>query len=249
MQVVFKVVIPSFNSARWIERTADSILSQSYPPTAVCIVDDASTDLHHTDLVQRLCKRHGWCAHRRTENGGPLASLVAGVGQLECGPEDVIVVVDGDDWLAHPDVLAHVAQVYREGGVDITFGQYVHYPSGRIGHCCAPPSEVIADRSWRQGPMYFSHLRTFRYKLFAAIRDGDLRAPDGSYLRAAADWATMVPMLEMAGDRFRFIEEVLYVYNTENPMQLHRIAGNVQKRYRLYVRGLEKYPLGPHLVS
>jgi len=38
------VVLPTYNRARWLPRTLDSILAQSYPPAEVLVVDDGSTD-------------------------------------------------------------------------------------------------------------------------------------------------------------------------------------------------------------
>jgi hypothetical protein len=41
----------------------------------------------------------------------------------------------------------------------------------------------------------------------------------------AGDLAFMWPMLEMSGlDHFRFIEDVLYVYNETNPLNEHKVS-------------------------
>jgi hypothetical protein len=42
--VRFKIVIPSYNTERWIKNTLDSIINQTYKNYDVCIVDDVSTD-------------------------------------------------------------------------------------------------------------------------------------------------------------------------------------------------------------
>ena len=51
----------------------------------------------------------------------------------------------------------------------------------------------------------------------------------------------MFPMLEMSGNRQEFVDEVLYVYNDQNPISDHKIRRKVQILAAKEIRSKEKY--------
>ena len=53
--------------------------------------------------------------------------------------------------------------------------------------------------------------------------------------------ATMFPMMEMAGQRFRFLDEVLYVYNDGNPMCDFKAFSKEQLECERRIRKLPPY--------
>ena len=55
------------------------------------------------------------------------------------------------------------------------------------------------------------------------------------------DQAFMYPMLEMAGNRFQYIKQILYIYNVESPINDFKIKLEKQKNMEKYIRGLPKY--------
>lgn len=128
-------------------------------------------------------------------------------------PDDIVIQLDGDDWLAHPRVLETVARLYEDPNVWLTYGSF-QLADGSYSRLNGPytPYEDVRTARWR-----CSHLKTFRAGLFQCINPQDLRLPDGSFTGRAVDHATMFPMVEMAGwDRTRWVKEALYVYNWEN---------------------------------
>ncbi len=122
--------------------------------------------------------------------------------------DEVIVWLDGDDWLATDHALATVAEMHAAGAW-ATYGQFIT-TDGTIGFC-APVGNEPRTAPWRS-----SHLKTFRAGLVKRIRDEDLRGPDGAYLTLAIDQAIMLPILEMADERAVFCPKVLAVYNVEH---------------------------------
>jgi hypothetical protein len=64
---------------------------------------------------------------------------------------------------------------------------------------------------------------------------------NGEFLRMTSDAAMMFPMFEMAGNRFKFIKERVYVHNVGTPFNDHKVDGNLQYKTELYVRGLKRY--------
>jgi hypothetical protein len=139
-------------------------------------------------------------------------------------PDTVVAWLDGDDWLARPDALCIIRELYRDPNVWVTYGSY-RFHDGSPGHArewpwsnenptpISRPLEKadplnLARMSPRRLPWFASHLKTFRAGLFQNLTREELSS---SHCR---DMAVMFPLLEMAGpERSRYVPEVLYVYN------------------------------------
>lgn len=214
----FKVVVPSFNSVPWIGKTLLSIEQQTYKHFDVCVVDDASTLKEQRELISQFCERNHWKKIFKTQNQGSLHSIVIGIQALQCHDEDVVIIIDGDDWLQDSKVFEKIAKIYEEERIFLTYGNYTTYPASFIGNPTIFSEEIIANKLYRSQPFVFTHLRTFKYILWRHLPDEALRDEKGDYFRVAGDLVTMWPLIEMAGMRFRAISDILYVYNIATPL-------------------------------
>lgn len=89
------VVVPAFNSAKYLSRCIQSALLQTYAPLEIIVVDDGSTD-HTESVVRSFGKR---IKYLRKQNGGPASARNLGI-QHAVG--DYIAFLDADDyWLPH----------------------------------------------------------------------------------------------------------------------------------------------------
>lgn len=238
----FKIVVPSYNCADWLQDCLQSIEDQTYKNYDVMIIDDASKDLRQREVIDQFVRKNGWQALYNELHQGAMANIVQGIRLLQCSPNDVIVILDGDDWFYNAEVLSKLNAVYSTGTVDLTYGQFIYYPMGWFG-CNPVPDEVIEQRSYRRAYWRTSHPRTFKHYLWNAIRDEDLRDERGCYVPSACDMAMMFPMLEMAGPRLKFMEDVLYVYNVANPLNDHKVDRKLQLKIEWYLRQKPKYDL------
>lgn len=213
------VLIPSYNCGEWIERCLDS-LEQTHAPTQVLVIDDASTQEGYKELAQQLCDERGYLFHRNAANRKCPYNLRLGIDILNPDEEDVIFLLDGDDFLPHDGVLARIAEVYADPDVWLTYGNYRPHPynTGQVlAH--AYPQNVIQSRSFRTHSACFNHPLTFRKFLWDQITDADLQTKVGKWFTGGYDMVIMAPMLEMsAPDHFRFLDEHLYTYNAINPL-------------------------------
>lgn len=216
-KIKFKIIVPSYNSVLWIGKTLDSIACQTYRNFDVCVIDDASTLPGQREIISKFCKRKRWQKIFNPTRLGVMHNLVNGVAALKCDDADVIAIVDGDDWLYDENVLDKVAQVYLQGDFFLTYCNYMSEPPEFTGNPNPLPDLVVMHKLYRNFPFIFSHLKTFKYILWRHLHDEDLRDEKGDYFRAGAD-LVMWPLAEMAGNKFTSIDEILYVYNTENPL-------------------------------
>jgi glycosyltransferase involved in cell wall biosynthesis len=240
----FKIISCGYEADKWLPRCIESIASQTYPNYDVIFVDDAS-ESHKPQriLLDAMMEQNktfdmrledggdpwkrGWFVKERADNVGPLQNQHEAIHYVCEDDEDVIVIVDSDDFLPDPQVLERLAKHYDDDTL-LTYGSYKPVPASKT---CPPvkpyPAQVIADRSFREftktNGVYFNHLRTYRYGLYKSIDPDTYFIRDGTWLRNSIDLAAMIPMLEAAGDRHKYLKDVLLCYNSENPISYWRI--------------------------
>lgn len=140
---------------------------------------------------------------------------------LKCDNEDVICVLDGDDWLATTDALEKIANAYSDPSVRYVYTnwKYSHNDSGGI-------SEQIPNSSWDpyKNRWITSAMSTFKVADFRKIPFENFLRWDYKWFSMGCDQAYVLPILhnirreEGNYDSVKFIDEQLYVYQfAENP--------------------------------
>lgn len=216
----FKIVVPSFNSVDYLPKTLHSIEIQDFKDYDVTVIDDGSTLKKQREIIADYCGRNNWKPIYHEKNLGALQGLIEAIGSFNCQDDDVVVVIDGDDWLAHERALSTLHRAYTENDIYMTWGQCEIYPPGKTAMKYAQPipDMVVEGKLYRDIPFVFWHPATFKYILWRHIKDADLRDTDGNYFRIMKDKATLFPMLEMCGRKKMYIGETLYIYNIANPL-------------------------------
>jgi glycosyltransferase involved in cell wall biosynthesis len=125
---MFSVAIPTFNRGSCLAATLNSVLSQTYPPVEVVVVDDGSTD----DTQQVLAQFADRVISRRVANSGPGAARKAAI---ELCASSWIALCDSDD-LWQPDHLKRRARLIATfPEADFTFSNFTESgEGGRIGY-------------------------------------------------------------------------------------------------------------------
>lgn len=237
----FVIIVPSFNNAAFCRRNLASILSQDYASYRVIYIDDASTDDTARLVSEELAaspQGHRVKFIRNATRVGAVANTDRAV--RTCSPQEVIVLVDGDDQLAHERVLSRLNVIYRDPAVWLTYGQHTYYPHGGYGFCAQVPNEIVGASAFRDYRFVSSHLRTFYATLWQRIEIRDLQF-EGRFYDTGGDIAFMMAMLEMAGTRSRFIPEVLYLYNRANPINDDKVDRARQRASEFQIRDRDRY--------
>ena len=235
------VIIPSYNNERWCDKNIDSVLEQNYSNFELVYIDDCSTDDTYKRVRARVdaspLKNKVTVIKNETRRGA-LANLYYAIHALD--DRIIAVTVDGDDWLAHKDVLARVNKAYQNSNVWMTYGQFEAHPQGSLGICRSIDESVIKDKSYRSAPWVTSHLRTFYAGLFKQVKREDLTF-NGDFFGVTWDQAFEFPMLEMCDGKWEFISEVLYIYNQANPLNDFRARLREQLFFERVIRNKAKY--------
>jgi glycosyltransferase involved in cell wall biosynthesis len=113
------VIIPVYNSARYIAAALDSVYSQSYRPVEIIVIDDGSTD----DSADVACAR-GDLRLLRQENRGPAAARNAGIREANGA---LIAFLDSDDtWLPHK-LRLQVDFLTANPGAEVVLAHLEHF--------------------------------------------------------------------------------------------------------------------------
>lgn len=235
------VVTASYNNERWFEQNLSSILKQEYSNFHLIYIDDCSTDGTY-DLVKNYINEVGAADRvtliRNDQRVGAMANQYRAIHM--CPDRAVIAIVDGDDELAHAQVLSHINTTYSDFTTWLTYGQFRVKPGGSIGWCRSIPTAYVQRNAFREYTHNLSHLRTFYAGLFNQIKKEDLMYKE-EFLQMCADNAAMFPMAEMARDHICFIPEVLLVWNGLNDLNDHKTVKGMQRELDLEIRGRDRY--------
>ncbi|HLZ67023.1 MAG TPA: glycosyltransferase family A protein [Aliidongia sp.] len=108
---LISVIIPTYNAARFIERTIASVQAQTYTPLEILVVDDGSTD-RTIEIVEAAAARDPRLTLIRQAHQGVAAARNRA---LAAARGDWIAPIDADD-LWHPEKLALQVAVLRAAG-------------------------------------------------------------------------------------------------------------------------------------
>jgi len=222
-----KVITPFYNPGEFLDTCVNTLMSQKYDNFKVLFVDDCSTDgsfekLPHDNEKAVIIKNK----IRKTA----LENIHDAIMNY-CESDDIIILIDGDDWLPNKNVLSYVNDFYNQNDCWIMYGQS-QWTDGRRGFASAYSVEEF--KNIRKSPFRVSHLRTFRAGLYQKIKEQDsdfscMKDSNGDFYKMTYDVSIMLPIMEMAGyDKVKFNDTILYIYNRNNPISDDKVNQQLQ---------------------
>lgn len=267
VELPIAVVIPSYNNEKWASSNLLSVLHQNYSHYRILYVDDGSRDetcacveallkeggidyrvitFEERDTIEETtaafaelvnAESHFFTLIHNKMRSGALANLYRMIHS--CADEEVVITVDGDDWLADNGVLGLINETYQSGEVWFTHGTMKEYPWGHVAWSEPVPPRIIEANAFREFKCP-SHLRTFYAWLFKKIRLEDFLY-EGAFYPMTWDMAIMYPLSEMAGFRHAFVEQPIYIYNMQNVINDNKVNADLQNVLDAYIRKQPRY--------
>jgi len=235
------VVIAAYNVEPWCEQNLKSVFDQNYLNFRVIYVDDHSTDSSFKK-VQDFVEKNHLQSHitliRNEKHLGPAANYYKAIHL--CEDHEIVVCLEGDDWLSHEEVLAKINSTYADPGIWLTYSDYLDYPSYRSGISGVFNEEEIARKGYRGHKWVCAQLKTFYAGLFKKVKLKDFFY-QGDFLNFRWDWPVTFAMLEMAHEHIKFIPEVLLIHNRNNPLNNDKLDIAEHIRIGNYSRALPTY--------
>lgn len=96
---LLSVIIPVYNTEKYLERCISSVVTQSYKNLEIFLVDDGSTD-RSSEICDNWAERDSRIHVCHKINEGPGAARNIGIKMSEGG---YITFIDSDDWI-EPDM-------------------------------------------------------------------------------------------------------------------------------------------------
>jgi glycosyltransferase involved in cell wall biosynthesis len=231
------IITTFYNAEDYIEKCIGSIIGQNHSDFKCFLIDDMSTDSSAEKASQMIDGDERFSLIINTDKKYKTLNFIDVLKSESINDDDVVVEIDGDDWLPNSNVLSRIFDVYRDEKVWITNGNF-KYASGPIGFS-APQ---INFNTLRTDRFTASHLRTWRVFLWRNIKDVDHRDSEGNYLTINADLAYMLPMLEMSGsENYKYLSDVNLIYNDLNPINDHKVNIDLVNKIANEIRNKPKY--------
>lgn len=212
MTMLVSVIIPAYNSARFLADAVRSVFAQTYSVRECIVVDDGSTD-NTKEVLEKLLALYPLLKAARQANGGP--SSARNLGMRLCSG-DVVSFLDADDVLLPDKIERQVRFLEDHPHVGMVYGDYLVVKDDlqplAFFRAAMPrrmhPLDALAYRNW------FNPLVTLiRRSVLEQVGDFD------ESLAAAEDWdywircAKLVPMAHLGG--------AVALYR-QHPSQVHR---------------------------
>ncbi len=195
----------------YIERCLASVRRQTYSAWRAHVTIDRTGDATFAEALAASAGDERIAITRNDTRRFPMANLVSAIARSGAAPDDIIIVLDGDDWLIDDEAFALIDRTYAESGCWVTYGSWISNRPERPGLW---PPYAAGTTDFRSEPWLGTAVRTWRRWLFDRIDPEAFRDECGDYLRNADDLACMFPLLEMATtERARHIERPLMLYN------------------------------------
>ena len=256
-ELPFVIVVCSYNNDQWSENTLTSIFTQEYKNFRVIIVDDCSSD-NNCEVIQQCIDKHNFADRvtfvKNEQRRRKLFNLYRVL--YECDDNEIVLMVDGDDWLIDTQVLSFFNNIYSDENIWFTYGQYRNVPASQaiqwghkeMGYCRPVPKHIQRQQAYRYYSFIYMHPRTFRAWLFKLVKLEDLIADkiegfEGDFYPASNDVAMYFPMVEMAHTHIKFISDILYIRNLYSEIVGFKVDRRLQTTSAREIRKKSCYPV------
>ena len=226
MEDLVSIIMPSYNTAKFISETITSVLAQTYPNWELIIVDDCSTD--DTDAVIRPYLADDRIRYiKNEENSGAAVSRNRALREAK---GKWIAFLDSDDlWL--PEKLEKQIAFMEKNRYAFTYTDYRIRLNGTwLPYIYTGPS--VVNRRKMYNYCYFSTITV----MYDREKIGLVQIED---LRKNNDYAMWLQIIEKS-NCYRFPECLSYYIKHENSVSGGSKIKLIKWHYILYKNGLHK---------
>jgi len=231
------VVSTGRNASSFIVKCIESVNHQTCKPSSHIVIDDISDD-DTISYLEKYTNRENIKIQINEERKYRLKNIYDSA--IEKGDEDIICIVDSDDWLTRNTVLETIKEKYDSNPkLEYVYSKYV-MTHGELG--CSHP---IPSDDWDPYTNLWitSHMSTFKVKALRDIPIDNFLDWNGQWFKIATDHAMTLPILYRLWKRdgdysaVGFINEALYMHTFYgNPSKPRSGTSEAADRAKLAVK-------------
>ncbi|MQP25009.1 glycosyltransferase [Flavobacterium sp. LMO8] len=120
MNALVSIITPSYNSAKFIAETIQSVQNQTYQNWEMIIVDDGSSDETENVVLSIIQNDNRIQFHKLNQNSGPAVARNTGI---EIASGDYLTFIDADD-IWYPAFIENNIKTIKETGIPFVFSSY-----------------------------------------------------------------------------------------------------------------------------
>ena len=210
------VIMPTFNSAPYVERALESVLAQTVPVAEIIIIDDCSSD-NTLEVVRRFARgRSSFKIIELDVNQGPSAARNIGI---DAADTEWVALLDADDaW--KPDRVAALLALAREHKADFVADNQIFYdlvagkevPGGLQvdwSYQIIDVATFFSNNVIEKSPLIYGILKPMMRRAF--LSDKELRYDES--LRSGEDFILYAEMI-FNGAHAILTSQAFYIYST-----------------------------------
>lgn len=207
MNDLVSIIIPCYNSAKYLRDTIQSILWQTHTNWECILIDDGSTD-NSSAIYREFVNKDKRFRYYKQNNSGPTVARNYGI-DLSFG--SYIQFLDSDDIIL-PKRLEHCLNVFNKyADVDVVYSDYMTFESSQGYSRILPAKLPYADaiRSF-----LFENNQTFAVLIHSLTFKAEImkRNKFDTKLHSHAEDVECWIRIAINGSRFEYLDEILSIY-------------------------------------
>jgi|TARA_R100000008_G_scaffold86882_1_gene82392 glycosyltransferase involved in cell wall biosynthesis len=214
------VISTGRNANKFVVNCIDSVRSQTVRPKSHIVIDDISDD-DTASYLEKYKGVEGIDIKINEERKYRLKNIYDSA--IDRDPEDIVCIVDSDDWLGRNTALETIKKTYEENNkLEYVYSRYL-LTHGQLG--CSSP---IPNDNWNPytGAWITSHMSTFKAKALKEISVNNFLDWNGEWFKIATDHAMTLPILYRLWKRDGGYSSVGFI---DEPLYMHTFYGNPSK--------------------
>tara|TARA_R110000782_G_scaffold36207_1_gene86257 strand:- start:221 stop:1699 length:1479 start_codon:yes stop_codon:yes gene_type:complete len=231
------VISPFWNAEKYIQKNILSIAQQDYDNYVHILIDDCSDDNSFLVAEQTINSlsdnvKSKFRLIKNDENKGAIANQIEAVSY--CKSDDIVILLDGDDWLINNNTIFHYYNDLYGQGYEFTYGSMWSIADNIPLIAQDYPIEVKKTRSYRDHhfnwKIPYTHLRTCLANYFPTL-DVEKFKVDGKWMKSGHDNPLFYELIErIEPEKIYCNKEIVCNYNDANPLNDYKVSGDEQNK-------------------
>lgn len=239
--ILFSIIIPVYNTGRYLNRCLDSVLRQTFKNWEVIIVDDGSNDKLTLQICDEYARKDSRFKVFHKKNEGQLLTRKLGISHAK---GDYFCFLDSDDFWNHK-LLEKVNRVIIQTECDVVLFRFRRRGTRR--NAASPKlfknGEILTPNDIKKIIYHLftdSHLNNLCLKVVrASIMENEDNMSSFADVRYGEDLLQSVPVI-LKAKKIYYLNKILYYY-CNNPDSITRKSSDDEKYWILYDNSVKIY--------